>query len=135
ELGHKGDIKSITEVVVDQIPNQEFDALLSEEEIISFTKELGHKGDIKSITEVKIRDPPAYKTYLAFSTGTTSPKKAKKFKKPASPSKKRTLVTVEKEEPEPAKKFLSPRSLLGNSLLVYKSETLLVCLCQRRGHQ
>ncbi|GJS81356.1 putative reverse transcriptase domain-containing protein [Tanacetum coccineum] len=31
---------------------QEFDALPSDEDIVSFIKELGHKGDIKSITEV-----------------------------------------------------------------------------------
>ncbi|GJY61632.1 hypothetical protein Tco_0462289 [Tanacetum coccineum] len=34
--------------------NQEFDALPSDEEIVSFIKELGHKGDIKSITEVVV---------------------------------------------------------------------------------
>ncbi|GJU73886.1 hypothetical protein Tco_1265291 [Tanacetum coccineum] len=44
---------------------------------------------------------PAYKTYLALAT---TPKKARKFKKPASLSKKKTLVIV--EEPEPAKKVV-----------------------------
>ncbi|GJW12129.1 hypothetical protein Tco_1577956 [Tanacetum coccineum] len=132
-----------------KLPNQEFDALPLDEEIISLIKELGHKGDIKSITEVlvdqmgmfykrnvdfvellwedftfqienrdtkkqekmyyprftkKMRNSPAYKTYLAYATGAATPKKARKFKKPSSPSKKRTLVTVEEEEPEPAKK-------------------------------
>ncbi|GJS83430.1 hypothetical protein Tco_0749971 [Tanacetum coccineum] len=47
----------------------------------------------------------AYKSYPAFTTGAATPKKARKFKKPASPSKKRTLVTVEEEELEPAKKI------------------------------
>ncbi|GKA98117.1 hypothetical protein Tco_0826011 [Tanacetum coccineum] len=189
--------------------NQEFDALPSDEEIVSFIKELGHKGDIKSITEVvvdhmyqpwrtfaaiinkclsrkitdftfqkenrdhkkqekmyyprftkaiihhfitkdkstlmrnkmfmntarddsilgpmrfvsksddfqvygallpnrmtnqQMLDSDAYKTYLAYATGEASPKMKRKFKKPASPSKKRTLVTIEEEEPEPAKK-------------------------------
>nr|GFB75661.1 hypothetical protein [Tanacetum cinerariifolium] len=56
--------------------------------------------------EFKMRDSPAYKIYLAFATSATSPKKARKFKKPASPSRKRTLVTVEKEEPVPAKKVV-----------------------------
>ncbi|GKB08552.1 hypothetical protein Tco_0836864, partial [Tanacetum coccineum] len=54
----------------------------------------------------KMQDSPAYKTYLAFATGATSPKKARKFKKPASPLRKRTLVTIEEEEPEPAKKVV-----------------------------
>ncbi|GJT19507.1 hypothetical protein Tco_0878213 [Tanacetum coccineum] len=34
--------------------NQEFDALPSDEEIVSFIKELGHKGDIKSVTNVVV---------------------------------------------------------------------------------
>ncbi|GKB49491.1 hypothetical protein Tco_0900244 [Tanacetum coccineum] len=48
-------------------------------------------------------DSPAYKTYLSFATGATSPKKERKFKKPDSPSRKSTLVTIE-EVPELAKK-------------------------------
>ncbi|GKC92191.1 hypothetical protein Tco_1157633, partial [Tanacetum coccineum] len=49
-------------------------------------------------------DSNAYKTYLAYATGAASPKMKRKLKKPASPSKKRTLFIVEEEEPEPAKK-------------------------------
>ncbi|GKC45289.1 hypothetical protein Tco_1063011 [Tanacetum coccineum] len=56
------------------------------------------------MTNQQILDSDAYKTYLAYATGEASPKKKRKFKKPASPSKKRTLVTIEEEEPEPAKK-------------------------------
>ncbi|GKB94326.1 hypothetical protein Tco_0980463 [Tanacetum coccineum] len=52
----------------------------------------------------KMQNSHAYKTYLAYATRATTPKKARKFKKPASPSKKRTLVTVEEEKPGPAKK-------------------------------
>ncbi|GJV26397.1 hypothetical protein Tco_1379092 [Tanacetum coccineum] len=59
---------------------------------------------LEVITNQKMRNSPAYKTYLAFATGAATPKKARKFKKPASPSKKRTLIIVEEEEPEPAKK-------------------------------
>ncbi|GKE88490.1 hypothetical protein Tco_1565965 [Tanacetum coccineum] len=43
-------------------------------------------------------------TYLACATSATSPKMKRKFKKRASPSKKRTFVIVEEEEHEPAKK-------------------------------
>ncbi|GKC36472.1 hypothetical protein Tco_1048856 [Tanacetum coccineum] len=39
-----------------RLPNQEFDALPSNEEIVSFIKELGHKGDIKSVTDIVV-DP------------------------------------------------------------------------------
>ncbi|GKF21131.1 hypothetical protein Tco_0069769, partial [Tanacetum coccineum] len=50
------------------------------------------------MTNQQMRDSIAYKTYLAYANGVTSPKMKRKFKKPASPSKKRTLVTVEEEE-------------------------------------
>ncbi|GJU68623.1 hypothetical protein Tco_1254882 [Tanacetum coccineum] len=47
-----------------------------------------------------IKDSKAYKIYLSNATGAATPKKARKFKKPASPSKKQTLVLEDK----PAKK-------------------------------
>nr|GEZ45282.1 integrase, catalytic region, zinc finger, CCHC-type, peptidase aspartic, catalytic [Tanacetum cinerariifolium] len=53
-----------------------------------------------------MRDSPAYKTYLVFATGAASPKKVRKLKKRASPSRKRTFVTVEEEDHEPAKKVV-----------------------------
>ncbi|GJV52889.1 hypothetical protein Tco_1448630 [Tanacetum coccineum] len=37
-----------------KLPNQEFDALPSDEEIVSFIKELGHKGDIKYVFDVVV---------------------------------------------------------------------------------
>ncbi|GJW63229.1 putative reverse transcriptase domain-containing protein [Tanacetum coccineum] len=51
----------------------------------------------QGMTNQKMQDSPAYKTYLAFVTGAATPKKARKFKKPASPLEKRALVTVEEE--------------------------------------
>ncbi|GJZ99490.1 hypothetical protein Tco_0672041 [Tanacetum coccineum] len=51
-------------------------------------------------------DFDAYKTYLAYAIGAASPKMKRKVKIPASPSKKRTLVTIEEEESEPAKKVV-----------------------------
>ncbi|GJS69835.1 hypothetical protein Tco_0702676 [Tanacetum coccineum] len=59
-------------------------------------------------TNQKIQNFSAYKTYLAYATGAATPKKARKFKKPTTPSKKRTLFTVEEEEPEPTKKVVPP---------------------------
>ncbi|GJX30203.1 hypothetical protein Tco_0238282 [Tanacetum coccineum] len=53
-----------------------------------------------------MRNSRTYMTYLAYATRTATPKKARKFKKLASPLKKRTLVTVEEEDPEPAKKVV-----------------------------
>nr|GFC57782.1 hypothetical protein [Tanacetum cinerariifolium] len=51
-------------------------------------------------------DSDAYKTYLAYATGSASLKMEMKLKKPASPSKKRTLITIEEDEHEPAKKVV-----------------------------
>nr|GFC44909.1 hypothetical protein [Tanacetum cinerariifolium] len=59
------------------------------------------------LTNKKMRNSRAYKTYLAFATGAATPKKERKFKKLASPLKKRTLITVEEEKPKPAMKVLS----------------------------
>ncbi|GJU19309.1 hypothetical protein Tco_1152651 [Tanacetum coccineum] len=39
----------------------------------------------KSMTNHEMRETKAYKTYLGYATGATPPKKARKFKKPASP--------------------------------------------------
>ncbi|GKB59061.1 hypothetical protein Tco_0915247 [Tanacetum coccineum] len=51
----------------------------------------------KSIKCPKIRETKAYKTYLGYAIGVTPPKKARKFKKPASP--KLSTVPVSPEEP------------------------------------
>ncbi|GJV98898.1 hypothetical protein Tco_1554150 [Tanacetum coccineum] len=37
-----------------RLPNQDFDELSSDEDIVSFIKELGHKEDVKSITKVVV---------------------------------------------------------------------------------
>ncbi|GKB83214.1 hypothetical protein Tco_0950109 [Tanacetum coccineum] len=58
----------------------------------------------KRMTNRQMRDSNAYKSYLAYATGAALPNMKRKLKKPASPSKKRTLVTIEEEEPKPAKK-------------------------------
>ncbi|GJZ82004.1 hypothetical protein Tco_0646998 [Tanacetum coccineum] len=90
-----------------RLPNQEFDAPSLDEDIVTFIKELGHKGvclgklqvligsDSQEHKYYRMRNSSAYKTYLAFATGAATPKKARKFKKPASPSKKKALVAVE----------------------------------------
>ncbi|GJS82869.1 hypothetical protein Tco_0749410 [Tanacetum coccineum] len=117
---YKIDMEVFKEIfqIYPRLPNLDFVELLSDEEIVSFIKKLGHKGDIKSVTEVivdqimtnqQMQDSDAYKTYLAYATGAASPKMKRKIKKHASPSKKRYLVTIEEEEPEPAKKVVSSK--------------------------
>ncbi|GKC42422.1 hypothetical protein Tco_1060144 [Tanacetum coccineum] len=80
---------------------------------------------LEVMTNQKMWNFSAYKTYLAYAIGVATPKKARKFKKPATPSKKRTLFTVEEEEPEPAKKVVPPKKPSRKSLLEFKSEILL----------
>ncbi|GKD91789.1 hypothetical protein Tco_1371626, partial [Tanacetum coccineum] len=51
---------------------------------------------LESLTSPEMKETKAYKTYFGFAIGATSPKKARKFKKPASP--KLTTVPVSTEE-------------------------------------
>ncbi|GKG33982.1 hypothetical protein Tco_0434141, partial [Tanacetum coccineum] len=67
----------------------------------------------EEMTNLKMQNSPAYKTYLAFATGAATPKKARKFKKPASPSKKKTLVAVEDPAKKPARKPVDRRQSAG----------------------
>ncbi|GJZ86227.1 hypothetical protein Tco_0956685 [Tanacetum coccineum] len=77
-----------------RLPNQEFvKPPSSDEEIISFIKEQGYKGDNQSIT-----------------------KKARKFKKPATPSKKKTLVVVEEPAEKPTKTPAAKRLSTGDQI-------------------
>ncbi|GJZ46067.1 hypothetical protein Tco_0593663 [Tanacetum coccineum] len=124
----------ITADICPRLQNQEFDEPPSDEEIVSFIKELGYKGDIRSVTEFvsktdeyetygalipvkmtnsKMWNSPSYKTYLAFAIGEATPKKARKFKKPASPSKKKTLIIVEEPVKKIAKKPAARRQPTG----------------------
>nr|GEV36815.1 hypothetical protein [Tanacetum cinerariifolium] len=65
------------------------------------------------MTNLKIRKSLAYKTYLAYATGTIPPKKARNFKKPASPSKKKTLFAIEEPAKKPIKKPTVRRQTAG----------------------
>ncbi|GKB77655.1 hypothetical protein Tco_0944550 [Tanacetum coccineum] len=47
------------------------------------------------MTTLKIRDSPAYQTYLAFATEATTPKSKRIYKKPASPMIKTTTTSLE----------------------------------------
>nr|GEY31032.1 integrase, catalytic region, zinc finger, CCHC-type, peptidase aspartic, catalytic [Tanacetum cinerariifolium] len=59
-------------------------------------------SQMKGMTNGKMLNSTAYKTYLAFITGATTPKKVRKFKKHASPSKKKTLVVAKEPTEKPA---------------------------------
>ncbi|GKB06420.1 hypothetical protein Tco_0834653 [Tanacetum coccineum] len=68
---------------------------------------------LEGATNQQMRDSLAYKTYLAFAIGVASPKKARKFKKPASPSKKKALVAIEEPSGKPVKKPTAKRQSAG----------------------
>nr|GEU63598.1 retrovirus-related Pol polyprotein from transposon TNT 1-94 [Tanacetum cinerariifolium]GEU81627.1 retrovirus-related Pol polyprotein from transposon TNT 1-94 [Tanacetum cinerariifolium] len=65
------------------------------------------------MTNLKMRNSPAYKTFLAYATGAIPPKKARKFKKPASPLKKKPLIDVKEPVEKPAKKPIARRQSTG----------------------
>ncbi|GJS11026.1 hypothetical protein Tco_0367822 [Tanacetum coccineum] len=61
----------------------------------------------KEMINQAIKDSKAYKIYLAFATGKATPKKARKFKKIASPLKKQTLFLEDEPAKKPKKKSTS----------------------------
>ncbi|GJZ71874.1 hypothetical protein Tco_0635725 [Tanacetum coccineum] len=133
ELGHTREIKTITNIVVDQMhqPWRTFATIinrslsgkttgldklrLSRAHILwamyykknvdyiellwkDFTYHIKNRAQLpKSMTSPEMQETKAYKSYLGYATGATPPKKARKFKKPASP--KLTIVQVSPEEP------------------------------------
>ncbi|GKA01407.1 hypothetical protein Tco_0674072 [Tanacetum coccineum] len=77
----------------------------------------------KGISNQQMRDSPTYKTYLAFATGAATPKKARKFKKLVSLSKKKTLIVVEEPAEKPTKKPATRRQSLKKAIKRRKWET------------
>ncbi|GJV06032.1 hypothetical protein Tco_1343688 [Tanacetum coccineum] len=75
------------------------DYLINTLRVVSAREETQIYGAIllESLTSPEMKKTKAYKNYLGFATGATPPKKARKFKKPASP--KLTIVLISTEEP------------------------------------
>ncbi|GJT77846.1 hypothetical protein Tco_1044571 [Tanacetum coccineum] len=108
-----------------RLPNQEFVVPpSSDEDIVSFIKELGYTGDIDFVSKVytdHMHQP--WRTFAVVinrclfgkTTGAATPKKARKLKKPASPPKKKTIVTVEEPVEKPTKKPATRRQSAGGS--------------------
>ncbi|GKD73880.1 hypothetical protein Tco_1332162, partial [Tanacetum coccineum] len=85
---------------------QDFDAIPTDEEIMSFLRDLSHTEEINSLNDVVVDQMhQPWRTFAALinrslsrkTTGATPPKKARKFKKPASP--KLSTIPVSSEEP------------------------------------
>ncbi|GKA02739.1 hypothetical protein Tco_0675520 [Tanacetum coccineum] len=94
------------------IHNVRDDTLLGTLKFVSKTKDYQKYGALihDEMINQDIKDSKAYKTYLDFTTRKATPKKARKFKKVASTSKKLSLVLEEepvvkpKQAKKPAKK-------------------------------
>ncbi|GKC38136.1 hypothetical protein Tco_1050520 [Tanacetum coccineum] len=85
------------------------DTLLGRLKFVSKTQDYQQYGSLipdKMINQ-DIKDSKAYKTYLDFATRKATPKKARKFKKVASPSKKLSPV-LEEEPTEKTKRAKKP---------------------------
>ncbi|GJU95179.1 hypothetical protein Tco_1319935 [Tanacetum coccineum] len=107
--------KSISMRNIINIHTAQDDNVLGSMRFVSKFEEHQVYGELlpKRMTNQKIRDSTAYKTYLAFATGVATPKKARKFKKPASPSKKKALVAVEDPVEKPVKKPAARKQSTG----------------------
>ncbi|GKF81999.1 hypothetical protein Tco_0243655 [Tanacetum coccineum] len=112
------------------------DSLLGTLKFVSKTEDSQKYGALipDGIINQTIKDTEAFKTYYDFATGKVAPKKARMFKKTASPS--RILSPV--KEAEPVQKAKRVKRLAKNSQQhqqpVSSSEILLVCRCLRRKH-
>nr|GEU79980.1 hypothetical protein [Tanacetum cinerariifolium] len=127
------------------------DSLLGTLKFVSKTQDYQKYGALipEEMINQAIKDSKEYKTYLAYATGAAIPKKEKKFKKIASPSKKLTTVLEEElaqkpkrtKKPKPAKqakttkKTACAKKSSTIQIVVLSSETLLVCPCRRRKHK
>ncbi|GJT42462.1 hypothetical protein Tco_0951177 [Tanacetum coccineum] len=108
------------------------DSLLGTLKFVSKTQDYQQYGALipDDMINQDIKDSQAYKTYYDFATGKVPPRKARKYKKVASPLRKLSPV----KEAEPVKKGKElrdlPRSLLLRQQQVLSSEILLVSLSE-----
>nr|GEV86290.1 hypothetical protein [Tanacetum cinerariifolium] len=86
----------------------EDDSILGTMRFVSKSKDFQVYGALlpSRMTNQQMWKSTAYKTYLAYGTSEASPKMKRKVKKPSSHSNKRALVTIDEEEPKPAKKVI-----------------------------
>nr|GFB47027.1 hypothetical protein [Tanacetum cinerariifolium] len=113
-----------------RIEDQDFDALPSEEDTVSFLRELSHTRVFNSLNDVvidqmhqpkeasqkyeavlpecltspQIKESKAYKTYLGYATGTVPPKVARKFNKASLSNKDSVPVPADKEPVQKGKR-------------------------------
>ncbi|GKA14490.1 hypothetical protein Tco_0694136 [Tanacetum coccineum] len=122
--GYRIDLEVFKEIfqICPRIPNQDFDELPPDEKdsvlgrlrFVSKSNNFQVYGALhpNRMTNQQIRDSTAYKTYLAYATSAESPKMKRKFKKPASPSKKKALVTIDEPVDKHVKKPAAKRQFI-----------------------
>ncbi|GKE37658.1 hypothetical protein Tco_1461063, partial [Tanacetum coccineum] len=87
----------------------------------------------ESMTSLEMRETKAYKTYLGYATGVIPLKKARKFKKPASP--KLTTVFVSPKEPMRKSKRVkrpSKKSTNAPTIGVVIRDSPMMCLSKKK---
>ncbi|GJT43150.1 hypothetical protein Tco_0951865 [Tanacetum coccineum] len=89
------------------------DSLLGTLKFVSKTQDYQQYGALipDDMINQDIKDSKAYKTYYDFATGKATPKKARKYKKVASPSRKSSPVLEEEHAKKPERARNLPRSL------------------------
>nr|GEZ82314.1 hypothetical protein [Tanacetum cinerariifolium] len=110
-LGHTGEIKTITDIVVDQMhqPWRTFATIINRS--LSGKKtgldklRLSKEHILWGVLEMQ--ETKVYMTYIGYATGVTPPKKARKFKKHASP-KLSTIPALPEEPTRKSKRFKRP---------------------------
>nr|GEZ79540.1 hypothetical protein [Tanacetum cinerariifolium] len=141
-LGYKGDIESATQVITNHMhqPWRTFAAVINrclsgkttglDKIRLSRAQILWGRFYNKNVDYVELLwkdfmfqidnrntsamwNSPVYKTFLAYATREIPPKKARKFKKPVSLSKKKNLVVVEEPAEKPTKKPAARRQSAG----------------------
>ncbi|GKA26265.1 hypothetical protein Tco_0712374 [Tanacetum coccineum] len=153
ELGYSGRCNMLSTIHTDQMhqPWRTFaaiinrinlhtirdDSLLGNLKFVSKTQDYQQYGALipDDMINQDIKDSQAYKTYYDFATGKVPPRKARKYKKFASPSRKLSPL----KEAEPIKKGKRVKRSAKKSTTTPTAGVVLrdtlVCLYRRRKHQ
>ncbi|GKF65663.1 hypothetical protein Tco_0192180, partial [Tanacetum coccineum] len=112
-----------------------YDSLLGTLKYVSKTEEHQVYGAVipKEMINEDILNSTAYKTYYAYASGAKEPKKARKFKKHASPKLKTVLVSPKESTKKPAKKTVPVKKSYISPAGVIIKETLSVSVSKKKA--
>ncbi|GKC32807.1 hypothetical protein Tco_1040101, partial [Tanacetum coccineum] len=145
----------ITTEICPRLPDQEFIVPPSKDDLVSFIKELSYSGRYEMLSAtytdqmhqpwrtfaaiinrknlhtvrddslLDIKDSKAYKTYYDYAFGKVAPKKARKYKKIASPSRKVSPVLEAKHVKKPKRKKAPAKVTKDKGIDLLSDVTLL----------